>query len=234
MRPLPLLLASALALPAAAADLSTHDAPVSFDLSFRYHVADDIAEQDVFIERQPGSGEVWRPTPAERDFDAPLFAAAEPQRHMPFDATAIGPYPKGAALGITLGEWYRATGEGSYTCETGEGHLEISFEGLIPDGVYTLWHYFVAWPPTEPFIGTYDLPVGSRDGVQSVFTADAEGRARFDQSFKPCLQLTGEHLAAGLAVNWHSDGKTYGVEPGDFAENAHIQLYSDLPARSGL
>ncbi|MEL6482936.1 MAG: hypothetical protein AAFQ75_15925 [Pseudomonadota bacterium] len=228
------LLALATALPAVAADVPTHDAPVSFDISFRYHVTDDIAEQDVFVERRAGAGEVWRPGPADRNFEAPLFASAEPQSHAPFDATATGPFPKGAPLGLTLGEWYGATGEGRYTCENGEGRLSVSFDGLVSEGVYTLWHYFVAWPPTEPFIGTYDLPVGSRDGVQSVFVADAEGRATFDQTFKPCLQLTGEHLAAGLAVNWHSDGQTYGVEPGDFAKNAHIQLYADLPARSGL
>ncbi|MEO0821638.1 MAG: hypothetical protein AAF074_14580 [Pseudomonadota bacterium] len=225
---------AALASTALAADLTRHDPPLGFDLSFRYHVADDVAEQDVFIEREPGSGAVWRPTPAERNLDAPLYAAAEPQPHMPFDPEAIGPFEKGAPLGMTLGEWYGATGEGRYTCEAGEGRLAIDFEGLVPDGIYTLWLYFVAWPPTEPFIGTYDLPVGSRDGAQSVFVADAEGTARFDQTFKPCLQMSGEHLAAGLAVNWHSDGKTYGVEPGAFAQNAHIQLYAGLPARPGL
>ncbi len=233
MRTLALILITAAA-PALAVDDKPHDAPVSFDLSFRYHVDDDVAEQDVFVERVAGSGEVFRPLPADRDFSVPLYAAAAPQRHMPFDATAVGPFPKGAALDLTLGDWFGATGEGSYTCEAGEGHLQIDFAGLVPDGVYTLWQYFVAWPPTEPFIGTYDLPVGSRDGAQSVFVADADGAARFDQTFHPCLQLTGEHLAAGLAVNWHSDGKTYGVEPGAFALNAHIQLYADLPARSGL
>ncbi|MEM6680059.1 MAG: hypothetical protein AAF675_19535 [Pseudomonadota bacterium] len=220
--------------PGFATDLAEHDAPVSFDVSFRYHVADDVAEQDVFIEREAGSGEVFRPTPAERRLDAPLFAAAEPQPQMPFDAAALGPFEKGEALGITLGDWFGATGEGTYTCEGGEGQLDVTFEGLLPNGVYTLWHYFVARPPTEPFIGTYDLPVGSRDGEQSIFVADAEGSARYNRTFKPCLQLTGEHLASGLAVNWHSDGLTYGVEPGDFAKNAHIQLYFDLPARAGL
>ena len=97
-----------------------------------------------------------------------------------------------------------------------------------------MWHFFMATPPTEPFIGTYDLPLGSRDGAQSVFTADAGGEARFERSFKPCLQLTGEHLAAGLALAWHSDGKTYGVEPGGFGSVSHIQLYTGLPKRSGI
>ncbi|MEO1679999.1 MAG: hypothetical protein AAFU80_17785 [Pseudomonadota bacterium] len=228
------LLTTAMAAPSFATDTPRHDAPVSFDIAFRYHVDDEVAEQDVFIETAPGAAQVVRPDPAERNMNAPLFASAEPQRHMPFDSSAVGPFPKGAPLGLTLGEWFTASGNGSYTCENGEGHLQVAFEGLVPEGVYTLWHYFVAWPPTEPFIGTYDLPVGSRDGAQSVFTADDEGNAVFDQTFQPCLQLTGEHLAAGLAVNWHSDDKVYGVEPGEFGHNAHIQLYSGLPARSGL
>ncbi|MEM6421543.1 MAG: hypothetical protein AAF698_03060, partial [Pseudomonadota bacterium] len=121
MRILTCLLLSAAVTPALAADLKPHDPPVQFELTFRYHVEDDIAEQDVFLEKPSGSGEVWRPTPAERDLDAPLFAAAEPQRHMPFDATAIGPFPKGVALEMTLREWYGASGAGSYSCENGEG-----------------------------------------------------------------------------------------------------------------
>lgn len=234
MRTIACLIAATLALPAFAADEKTHDAPVAFDLTFRYHVEDDLAEQDVFIERPLRSGKVWRPGPAERVLDIPLFASAQPLPHMPFDANANGPHMKGAPLNITLREWFGASGSGRYTCVDGEGRLELEFDGLIPDGVYTLWHYFMAWPPTEPFIGTYDLPVGSRDGAQSILIANAKGGATYDQTFKPCLQLTGEHLAAGLALNWHSDGKTYGVEPGEFALNAHIQLYAGLPARSGL
>ena len=49
-----------------------------------------------------------------------------------------------------------------------------------------------------------------------------------------CLKLTGEHVASGLAVAWHSDGRTYGAVPGDFGTVSHIQLYTGLPPRSGL
>lgn len=97
-----------------------------------------------------------------------------------------------------------------------------------------MWHFFVAWPPKEPFIGTYDLPVGTRDGAQSVFHTDAEGHAVFERTFRPCLQLTGEHLASGLAVAWHSDGRTWGVESGQFPTRSHIQLYLVLPPRAGI
>jgi hypothetical protein len=54
------------------------------------------------------------------------------------------------------------------------------------------------------------------------------------KEFTPCLQLTGEHLASSLAVAWHSNDKTYGALPGEFATNSHIQLFMSLPKRSGI
>lgn len=210
------------------------DAPVNLSFRFKRHIDDDLAEQDVLIERDPGSGEVYRPTKSDRDLSLPLYAAAKPLPHEPFDETANGPWPKGQPLGLTLGEWLDAKGEAQYSCTDGAGHLSVDFTGLVPDGVYTMWHFFMASPPTTPFIGTYDLPVGKRDGTESVFTADEDGDATFNAAFKPCLQLTGEHLFAGLAVAWHSDGKTYGALPGDFAADSHVHLYAGLPKRSGI
>lgn len=213
---------------------AAYDKPVKLALNFVYHIDADMPEQDVFVERAPGSGKVFRATKGDRDLSQALFAAAEPLPHDPFDVDAIGPYTKGDPLGMTLGEWFGAKGHGSYRCENGEARIDVEFDGLVPDGVYTMWHFFMASPPTDPFIGTYDLPLGSRDGSESVFVAAADGSARFERRFKPCLQLSGEHLMAGLAVAWHSDGNTYGVEPGEFATNSHIQLFLGLPPRSGL
>ena len=213
---------------------AAYDKPVKIDLNFVYHIEADMAEQDVFVEHQPGSGKVFRATKGDRDLAQPIYASAEPVEHAPFDIDATGPYAKGAPLGMTLGEWFGAEGRGNYSCRDGEGHIDVAFNGLVPEGVYTVWHFFMASPPTDPFIGTYDLPLGSRDGSDSVFIAAADGTARYERRFKPCLQLSGEHLMAGLAVAWHSDGKTWGVEPGDFATNSHIQLFLGLPPRSGL
>ena len=221
-------------LPTANASQPTYDAPVELQFRFVRHIDDDLPEQDVFIEREPGSGQVYRPTKGDRDMSLPLYAAARPIKHDPFDEKAAGPWPKGRPLGLTLGDWLAAKGEARYRCTDGEGHLRVDFTGLVPDGVYTLWHFFMAMPPTDPFIGTYDLPVGARDGSQSVFTADADGNAVYEQSFKPCLQLSGEHLMGGLAIAWHSDGKTYGALPGPFATVSHVHLYAGLPKRSGI
>ncbi|MEM6693084.1 MAG: hypothetical protein AAF626_00280 [Pseudomonadota bacterium] len=203
---------------------------VSFDITFRNHVQDGLNEQDVYV---LGTGGVVRPGPNVISLDANLFASAVPQAHAPGDPDATGPFPKGADLGITLNDWLGASGNGRYHCENGKGRLMVAFEDLVPNGVYTIWHFFMANGAIEPFIGTFDLPIGDFDGSQSIVTANAQGNALFDQTFASCLQLSGPQLMAGLALNWHSDGQTYGVLPGMFGHNAHIQLYADLPAQTG-
>ena len=217
-----------------AAPSTAYDAPVSLSLNFAYHVDMDMPEQDVFIEREKGSGQVWRVTKADQDMAAPLFRTARPQEHSPFDPEANGPFDKGEDLGLTLGEWYAGKGKGTYSCEDGNGSINVVFTNMVPKAVYTMWHAFMAMPPTTPFIGTYDLPMGARDGSDSVFSTDSNGNAIFQRNFTPCLQMTGEHLAGLLAVNYHSNSKTYGVLPGEFATDAHIQLINILPKRSGL
>ena len=212
----------------------TYDAPVNMDLNFIFHVDADMAEQDVFIERVEGSGQVYRVTKGDRNMNAPLFRTVNPVEHNPFDPEEIGPYSKGQPLNMTLGEWLSARGKGTYSCVNGKGSIDVNFTGLVPGSVYTMWHFFMAMPPTQPFIGTHDIPMGKRDGSQSVFHSDGNGKAHFKREFTPCLQLTGEHLAAGLAVAWHSDGKTYGPLPGEFATNSHVQLFLGLPKRSGI
>ena len=132
----------------------------SLELAFITHLDANLPEQDVFIERKPGSGEVYRVTKGDHDMSAPLYAAARFVKHNPFDPKAIGPYPRGEALGMDLGTWLGQRGRGSYTCEEGVATLDVSFEGLVPRGVYTMWHAFMALPPTDPFSGTLDLPLG--------------------------------------------------------------------------
>ena len=208
--------------------------PVSVDLAFITHLDAGLPEQDVYIEREPGTGEIFRATVGDNDMRAPLYKTAVETEHDPFDPEAVGPHPKGEPLGMTLGEWLRHQGTGTYTCENGEGMLDTSFSGLVPNGVYTMWHAFIALPPTTPFSGTLDLPLGARDGSESVFEADENGRAAFVHAFAPCLQMSDVWTTSMLALNYHSDGKTYGGNPGQFGLNAHIPLFLMLPKREGI
>jgi hypothetical protein len=207
---------------------------VSIDLAFVTHLDANLPEQDVFIERVPGSGDVYRVTRGDNDMNAPLFKTAVPVPHNPFDADAVGPHPKGTAIGMTLGQWLKHQGTGTYICENGEGTLKTSFTGLVPDAVYTMWHAFTALPATTPFSGFLDLPLGARDGSTSVFVTDREGTAAFDHTFRPCLQMSDVWTTSLLAINWHSDGNTWAGSPGDFGYNAHVPLFVMLPPREGI
>jgi hypothetical protein len=95
-----------------------------------------------------------------------------------------------------------------------------------------MWYFRVAKAHMEcadcPF-ATIDLPVGAKDGSQSGFVTDAHGDALFDASFKPCLVPGDDQLAAALAIAYHSDGNTYGPNPGDKGHKTHIQLFTLLP-----
>ena len=207
---------------------------VTLDLAFVTHLDIDLPEQDVFIEREPGSGKVYRVTKGDHNMNAPLFAAAKYVPHDPFNPEAVGPYKKGAPLGLTLGEWLQHSGQGTYSCENGTGTLELTFTGLVPEGVYTLWHAFMALPPPVPFTGTLDLPLGARDGSESVFIADKDGKKKFKHSFTPCLQMSDIWTTSLVVLDYHSDGKTYGGHPGKFGYNAHIPLFVMLPLRDGI
>lgn len=207
---------------------------LSIELAFVTHLDANLPEQDIFIEREPGSGEVFRVTQGDNDMGAKLYKAAKPVPHDPFDPAAIGPHPKGEALDMTLGEWLKHQGRGSYTCRGGLGRLEVEFTGLVPSGVYTIWHAFTALPPTKPFAGTLDLPLGARDGSESVFVAESDGTAEVVREFRPCLQMSDVWTTSMLALNWHSDDRTYGAHPGEFGYNAHIPLFIMLPPRQGI
>ena len=206
----------------------------TIDLAFMTHLEGGMPEQDVFIEREAGSDDVYRVTIGDNDMNAPLFKTATPVPHNPFEADAVGPHPKGEAFGMTLGEWLKHQGKGTYTCENGEGRLDTQFTGLVENGVYTMWHAFTAIPATKPFSGFLDLPLGARDGSTSVFVADGNGAASFSHTFKPCLQMSDVWTTSLLAINYHSDGKTYAGLPGDFGYNAHVPLFLILPQRDGI
>jgi hypothetical protein len=218
----------------AAKTSSLKESDLAFEIAFITHLDANMPEQDVYIEREPGSGEVYRVTKGDNDMNAPLFGTSEEVKHDPFDPKAVGPHSKGKPLGMTLGAWLHHRGTGSYTYKNGTGYLDLEFSGLVPNGVYTMWHAFIALPPTEPFSGTLDLPLGARDGSESVFVADGNGKAKFVHSFKPGLQMSDVWTTSMLAINYHSDGKTYGGRPGAFGTVAHIPLFVLLPKREGV
>jgi hypothetical protein len=202
-------------------------------LQFVNHLQAGLPEQDVFVEKVGGSGQVFRLLGAEKDsyLNAPLYATATTTPHDPFEGLtnpeANGPFQKGSVLNITLGDWLAATGTGSYQCVDGQGEIALEFSGLVPSGVYTLWYVFSPSPPATPFM-SLDLPLGARDGSQTLVSVNADGTASYRASVTPCLQPSGEQAATLIALAYHSDGQIHGSLPGDFGLNSHIQLMGML------
>lgn len=201
------------------------------DLVFVDHLTAGLIEQDIFVEREPGSNEVYRILPTEKDkyLDAPLYKSTEKLKHNPFDPATAGPFEKGEPLGMTLREWLSAKGSATYVCEGGWGTLNATFENLVPNATYTIWHAFMAKTPTQPFAGTIDLPLGDPSGEQSVFTTDKNGKAKIEKKFDRCLQLGEIQLMSLLAIAYHSDGQTYKGDAGPFGKGTHVQIFAVLP-----
>jgi hypothetical protein len=155
------------------------------------------------------------------------YAAALPIEHDPFKLgkNPLGPFKKGKSLGFTLGEWLAASGSGIYKVEDGNAELELSFENLIPDSVYTVWCSRLTFPPNPEIV---DKPCGASDGSENEFKSDSEGNAEFNVELDP-LEQSSEETATVIALAYHSDGKTYGELPGDFGLNTHVQIFYMVP-----
>jgi hypothetical protein len=67
-----------------------------------------------------------------------------------------------------------------------------------------------------------------------VFVAGPDGRAVFEHTFSPPLEMSGHWTSSMLAIAWHSDGRTWGGVPGDFGLNAHVPLFVLLPRADGV
>jgi len=209
--------------------------PMVHTVALVNHIQADLPEQDVYVESDDDPTLVVRvegeEALSEENAEKMLYAAEEPIEHDPFKLgeNPLGPFPKGEELGITLGEWLSASGSGIYT-ESDEGaELVLSMAGLVPDGVYTVWCSELKLPP-EPAIT--DQPCGAPDGSENIFTAAEDGSATFQVMMDKLPPSTAEKLSV-VALAYHSDGETYGEEPGDFGLVTHVHIFWMLPPTEG-
>ena len=199
------------------------------EFDFINHAQAGMAEQDVFLADE--DGRVLRPM-AEQALDntlasRPVFKTAAPAEHDPFGLSEapMGPFDQGEPLGFTLGAWMAARGQGTYTTDGESGELELSFENLVPGGVYTIWCATIQMPPD---FAVTDRPCGEADGSTNTFTADADGNGAITIPVS-WLPETTDSATGVIAAAYHSDGKTYGPLPGEFGSVTHVQLMHMLP-----
>lgn len=200
------------------------------DIQFVNHIQAGLAEQDVFIEKSSVPvTEVIRPVAEDVNGNAlPLYAAASAVKDDPFkvEANPLGPFTKGRALGLSLQQWLQARGGGTYTPDGERSELHLKFEGLVPNGSYTVLTPRISFPPNfsvQPGIA------GAPDGSQAMMHADASGRAAFDLTMNALPESTKE-TASVIILAYNSEG----AWRGEFGKNTHQQLVAFLPAPAGL
>lgn len=184
----------------------------------------DIPMQHIYIKTEDGL--VIRPNNLNAEtLSQPLFTTADavPDDFLepPFDR---GPYPAGHPLGVTLGEWISAFGTGTYTQKGVKVDLDLHFENLMSNGVYTLWCSSFMFPSFEAI---YERPCGAPDGSENKFIADETGTGDIQvviDAFPPSTDT----VIYEIAVAYHSDGQTHGPTVGDFSKNAHVHLIYDF------
>ncbi len=206
-----------------------------FDLQFINHLQLGLPEQDVFIENPDDADEVIRAEGEDAEdtenMEKTLYAASAATEHDPFKLgeNPLGPFEKGEPLEFTLGEWLAAEGSGMYSVNGGVAELKLSFRNLVPDGVYTVWCSRLTFPPN---VNVVDRPCGAEDGSENSFTADDKGNADFILEMKPLEPSTKETVSV-IALAYHSDGKTYGADQGDFGLTSHVHIFAIIPQPAG-
>jgi WD40 repeat protein/serine/threonine protein kinase/DNA-binding XRE family transcriptional regulator len=182
--------------------------------------------QDAYID--VGNGQVMRPQVLNAETLAlPVYRSAVEVEldflEAPFDA---GPYAKGEPLGFTLGDYIAATGHGTYTVQGNRAVIDLTFDKLVPNGVYTVWCNEFTLPPHTKMV---ELPCGAPDGSENTFIADEKGHLEITMDIEAFPPSTKETFYE-IALAYHSDGQTHGSSVGQHGLNAHGQIYFDFMA----
>ncbi|MFZ1399642.1 MAG: hypothetical protein WAS33_22245, partial [Candidatus Promineifilaceae bacterium] len=180
--------------------------------------------QHIYVETEDGMA--IRPDNLDPEtLSLPLFTTADFVEddfiEPPFER---GPFPLGQPLWVDLNRWLAARGSGTYHQIGAEAVVAFQFDGLMPNGVYTLWCVTFDNPDFDWVI---EEPCGAADGTENIFIADENGHGEIQLTMAAFPPSTDE-IIHEIAVAYHSDGQTHGPIVGEFSKNAHIQLFYDF------
>ena len=133
---------------------------------------------------------------------------------------------------ITLSEFQQAEGELLVHCNGNSSSIEVSLEGMIPNGTYTFWLAYLKKTRkvgeqidfANDFVNQTNPPIGPSNGSGNIALADANGKIETTLTHSTCI-LTDE-VALVIPVLYHLNGKTFGGghQP-DAEEMVHMLVY---------
>lgn len=141
------------------------------------------------------------------------------------------PIPANRPPVIDPAYWVQATAIGEVCGEGNEGHIEVSAQGLIPLGVYTIWFITDRGPfPAAPLDATYTSDgfdpnrlVVNGDGILNYYIAPLDYNP-----FRGIPVPGGVANVQGVAITFNSNRTTNGVSPGTLNVTAFDQLTAPL------
>lgn len=132
---------------------------------------------------------------------------------------------------LTVNYWTQATAVGEICGEKQYGHIEISAQGLVSLGVYTVFFitdrgYFPAAPLNADYTSDGFDPnrlVVNSNGTLNYYIA------QFNYNpFRGIPTTGGIAQIQAVAINFHSDRTTYGLSPGTVNVNVFDQLVAPI------
>jgi hypothetical protein len=133
---------------------------------------------------------------------------------------------------ITLSEFQTAKGNMMVHCNGDSSTVEISLEGMIPNGTYTFWLAYLKKTRSvgeqidfmNDFVNFTNPPIGPDTGTGNIAVADDNGMIKVTLNHGSCI-LTDE-AALVIPVLYHINGKTFGGgHVPDPEEMAHMLAY---------
>ncbi|TQO38815.1 hypothetical protein GQ41_3479 [Arenibacter algicola] len=133
---------------------------------------------------------------------------------------------------ITLSEFQTAKGKMLVHCNGDSSNLEISLEGMIPNGTYTFWLAYLNKTRSvgeqidfmNDFVNFNNPPIGPDTGTENIAVADGNGVLKVTLEHGSCI-LTDE-AALVIPVLYHINGKTFGGgHVPDPEEMVHMLVY---------
>ncbi len=179
-------------------DFAVEPQPIKAHLNFgNVQIVEEIVDQDGNTPTDPDE-----PLYAANIFDNPiglLTAIKAPDGHH-----------------VTLSEFKKAKGNLLVHCNGESSSIEITLEGLIPNGTYSFWLAYLkrlrkvgeSIDFANDFVNFNNPPVGPSNGTGNVVVADANGRIASTLEHGSCI-LTDE-VALVIPVLYHINGKTFG------------------------
>ena len=133
---------------------------------------------------------------------------------------------------IILSEFEMAKGSLLVSCNGDSSTIEITLEGMIPNGTYTFWLAYLKITRKvgeqidfmNDFVNFNNPPIGASNGTENIVIAGADGTLTATLQHNSCI-LTDE-VALVIPILYHLNGMTFGGgHVPDAEEMVHMLVY---------